>query len=176
MLNIEEIKAREQAATPGPWIVGDGTKQSFFNGKNAVISQDGRYVVADRAVYPDVPDFNEQVFFNMAFIAHSRTDIPALIAEVERLTEENAETKARLDRFVEAGFKVGEENATLKKALELMCEQFKDEGNCILEGCTGLTCIQDCAKCMHDYFIHQAQEQLTHESTHETHGESEAHK
>lgn len=134
---LEEIKAREQVATPGTWKVGDGTHQSLFNGRNAVISQGGRYVVTDRAVYSDAPDFNKQVFSNMEFIAHARTDIPALIAEVERLTDENGDyhhmeivadgqqnQNSRLREIINAK---DQQIATLKKALEMACNDLEME-------------------------------------------------
>ena len=101
-MNIEEIKAREQAATKGPWE--DETTDVWIGDRH----------IAEVYSSPDT-----------AFIAHARTDIPALIAEVERLTAENEKIGAQLDRFVETDFKVGAENATLKKALELMYAENK---------------------------------------------------
>lgn len=122
---FEEIKAREQAATPGPW------RKKLE--KNATL---GRYVWHF---------YNQNGKFAMDeadsdFICNSRTDIPALIAEVERLTEENEQNASYVDicegicdRY-EENFKalldkakaLQSENATLKKALELMAKDFYD--------------------------------------------------
>lgn len=69
---IAEIKAREQAATPGLWHHEKDCLDYIrdTNGLNICM------------VYQ-----REDV----AFIAHARTDIPALIAEVERLAAEDNE-------------------------------------------------------------------------------------
>ena len=92
-----------------------------------------------------------------------KSDMEALLAEVERLTEDNIALKAELQDshqdHIDDFMRLKTEIATLGKALEMACEQFKDEGNCILEGCSGANCIQNCAKCMHDYFIKRAQKQ-----------------
>lgn len=101
-MNLSEIKARCDAATAGPWNVGGGTQSSFYNGKNAVILQSGRYVIADRAVYPDSSDFNDQVFSNMDFIAHARTDLPVCVAEIERLQAENSTLRRALEHACDA--------------------------------------------------------------------------
>lgn len=64
-MNLEAIKAREKAASPGPW---PGKPYSERFGSD--LEFDHPQVVADRA-----------------FVAHARADIPALIARVEELTE-----------------------------------------------------------------------------------------
>ena len=60
------------------------------------------------------------------FIAHARTDIPALVAEVERLKAESEEWRNAYIRMKEDWkhdcdllVQAGTENATLKKALEI---------------------------------------------------------
>ena len=67
-LDLNAIKARANAATEGPWGVKDAR----------VFGDDGRTQVCTlsgtRAWLPDAE-----------FIAHARTDVPALVAEVERL-------------------------------------------------------------------------------------------
>lgn len=75
MLNIEEIKAREQAATPGPWTFNDAILhiyQDVEHGERIANAEIGQRKTT-------------QKISDAAFIAHSRTDIPALIEEVERL-------------------------------------------------------------------------------------------
>ena len=67
-LDLDPIKARATAATGGPWGVEDAR----------VFGDDGRTQVCTlsgtRAWLPDAE-----------FIAHARQDIPALLAEVERI-------------------------------------------------------------------------------------------
>lgn len=73
---LEEIKARAEAATPPPWKVVTS------------VGGQGRY---GWSVPPVALDNEYDVFVNREdaeFIAHSRTDIPKLLAEVERLQGE----------------------------------------------------------------------------------------
>lgn len=69
---LREIKDRADAATPGPWDYMDG------------------YVIKDETVlcemFTDNPVYGDSRN-DTTFIAHARTDIPRLIAEVERLRD-----------------------------------------------------------------------------------------
>ena len=68
---IDAIKARVEAATPGPYTVGyecDG------NGAHEILA--GGHVIAK-------VDYDK----NADFIAHAREDIPALLDEVRRLRD-----------------------------------------------------------------------------------------
>lgn len=94
---LAEIKARHEAATPEPWKVGDGSVELYFQGENSVVAESR--VIAERAVYNDA-EYDKQTFADIAFIAAARTDIPALLAEVERLTEENIALQAANDKMV----------------------------------------------------------------------------
>jgi len=80
-MDIEAIRARAEAATPGPWKFGS----------NCIVTDndDVLYTYVDRA-----PDDDECWISCMDikpedadFIAHAREDIPDLLAEVERLQE-----------------------------------------------------------------------------------------
>lgn len=122
MLNIEKIKAREQAATPGPWVVGNGSEKCGFNGANVIVAikRGQPYVVMDRAIYPKETKFNKQVLADMKFAAHARADIPSLIAEVERLQKSNA-------AYSEENHGLYEQIATLKKALSEMLFAYQNK-------------------------------------------------
>jgi len=72
---LEEIKAREEAATPGPWMFNE---RSFFE-----VHTQGVGLVAGVGI-AQVDDNN-----NARFIAYARRDIPALVKEAERLWAEN---------------------------------------------------------------------------------------
>lgn len=67
---LNQIKIRADAATPGPWDVDDDDGFVIVPG------------VADMCAARDERD--------RAFIANARTDIPALLDEVQRLRVENA--------------------------------------------------------------------------------------
>jgi hypothetical protein len=89
-LDLEAIKARAEAATEGPWDWGplDMTK----SGKFALRAPGMRPIVkaASADVWPSAADAD--------FIAAARSDIPALVAEVERLWADLAECQQHNDR------------------------------------------------------------------------------
>ena len=97
---LEEVKAREQAATPGKWkvVCRGNTIQSLQVVTETYWERPKQISICS--------SINPKREADADFISYSRTDIPALIAEVERLTEEQTVSKMEI--------------ATLKKALELM--------------------------------------------------------
>jgi hypothetical protein len=142
-MSIEEIKAREQAATPGPWE--DAVTDVWLGDRH----------IAE--VYAGL---------DADFIAHARTDIPELIAEVEWLTAENATLKAAKDEINRYNIdctnqcdKLLIENATLKKALEAekkdCCELCKNIA-------VGHGVDTFCSHCPKQHGVQQAQQ--THET------------
>lgn len=78
---LAEIKARCEAATPGPWAVGANNpyrdRSAIYQTPDAQKVNPLRWQVA--AICREVRQCDSD------FIAHARTDIPALLAEVERL-------------------------------------------------------------------------------------------
>lgn len=121
---LQEIKAREQAATPGPW--------EFYCY--------GRYEDHDEAVFENpIDEYEISVKEDAAFIAHARTDIPALAAEIERLQKlytALAEDMAAMTKH----------KNTLEKALRMACG--KIGGGLVSRGDE-----------WYDYYIRQVQEQ-----------------
>lgn len=83
---LEEIRAREKAATEGPWEwnADEGCFESVA--ATTYVHEHGGY---ERDFAQSTED--------MDFIAHAREDIPALLAEVERLRAENAALKPKTD-------------------------------------------------------------------------------
>lgn len=79
---LAEIKAREQVATPGPW-------KPIEKG-NTVPSHAVFAPSIDGSAPVNICSGISPKTGNADFISHSRADIPALRAEVERLTAENA--------------------------------------------------------------------------------------
>lgn len=72
-LDLDAITARAEAATEGPWSTSQSTRNSRLYGINEPLG----YVTLHA----------ETVTLNDAeFIAHARQDVPALVAEVHRLT------------------------------------------------------------------------------------------
>ena len=77
---LQEIRARVEEASDGPWWLEETTTGS---GKYEMVCKDGGLVVA-------IADemFNE---YDSDFVIRARTDIPDLLAEVERLRLERKE-------------------------------------------------------------------------------------
>jgi hypothetical protein len=86
MLDLDAIEARAEAATPGPWIVSGGVIHSPIREP-----WDGK----PNAVIVDAHIFEP----NADFIAHARTDIPALVAEL-RAAREVVEAAAGFSAFM----------------------------------------------------------------------------
>jgi hypothetical protein len=89
-IDLAAIKARHAVTTKGPWelycelnVRGDGRRGVV----TSALSSNGSY-------YQNVA--------NMTFIAAAHADIPALVAEVERLQRTLAETQAELDEVYES--------------------------------------------------------------------------
>lgn len=104
---IEAIRARADAATPGPWTTSDTTygkaihclpSPDSSNGYLALTeaSPQAAYVVR-RAAYSWYT--KEQADANAEFIAHARGDIPALLAENAGLRQQLAEARADVRAF-----------------------------------------------------------------------------
>ena len=116
---LAEIKAREQAATPGPWWNDDETVWGGATGGNGAT---GKTIVHDDDMnFTLAPE-------NVSFISHSRTDIPALLAEVERLNayesidllpEQIEAMQGHNIALIEENAAKDQQIATLKKALEI---------------------------------------------------------
>lgn len=76
-LDIGAIKARADAATPGPWI-------RFYEGSHDWVI--GRVEDPQTSAVAQVYEYAANNYeADTAFIAAARTDVPALVAEVERL-------------------------------------------------------------------------------------------
>jgi hypothetical protein len=81
-LDLDAIEARAEAATAEPWtIIGAG---EYVTPVGITVATDGGITSADAE-----------------FIAHARTDVPVLVAEVRRLTAEVEHWKSRRDTAVE---------------------------------------------------------------------------
>lgn len=98
---LQAIRTRAEAATPGPWTEGAGTVAGG-EVRELVIGPDGRTIIAMAygGFGHPMPDCTRE---DRAFIAAARTDVPALLAEVERLRAERDEVEALLPavfRFV----------------------------------------------------------------------------
>jgi len=90
-LDLDQIEARANAATPGPWCtdsweIYQGTK--YEPGLSAWIGETCRGTSS-----------LEQDRADAAFVAAARTDVPAMAAEIRRLRAELAEARANGIRY-----------------------------------------------------------------------------
>jgi hypothetical protein len=85
---LDPIKARAAAATPGPWKP---------DGRNAFALQHGMSYLARSVIKAGVPESQKRT--DAVFIAHAREDVPALLAEVERLRAENESLRDAVGRM-----------------------------------------------------------------------------
>jgi len=78
-LDLNAIRARADAATEGPWYFGGDTAvaQEMFQNHELIVSP----------TYPIIEfEPGEQGEADAEFVAHARTDVVALLAEVEQLS------------------------------------------------------------------------------------------
>jgi hypothetical protein len=74
VIDLDAIKARAEVATPGPWEE-DGS-EIYVVGSRAWVAESCHLAEYGVTAHGDL---------DAEFIAHARTDVPALVAEVERL-------------------------------------------------------------------------------------------
>lgn len=83
-LDLNEIRARCEAAVPGPWMQGDPFTDWVYGPDGDGIAQVGYH-----------PAWADRRADTAAFIAHARTDVLALVDEVERMRAKNTELNRR---------------------------------------------------------------------------------
>ncbi|WP_036391697.1 DUF6085 family protein [Micromonospora chokoriensis] len=88
-LDLDAIEARVLAATPGPWRASIGTIRGVDGVHEQVVtdSSDGFDVVAMTGRMDEHP----RSTLDAEFIARSRDDVPAMVAEIKRLRAALAE-------------------------------------------------------------------------------------
>jgi len=132
MINQEQlnaIKERVANATPGPWLVEESRYEGRFNAASA----DENYDLP--ACLMGIEDTD--------FLTHAREDVPALVAEVERLNKElnklniksmdlvvdKANERSQKREYIKTLHLVNEENKRLREALKFYAndELYPDE-------------------------------------------------
>ncbi|MBT9258174.1 MAG: hypothetical protein KM310_00245 [Clostridiales bacterium] len=103
--NLRKIKERCERATPGPWVINLEHERQMMSGRRILPAIEGQNGVM---VAPLLAPRYKNAYIrrhDAEFIAHARTDVPTLVAEVERLRE--------LLRLIQ------DESETLKQAVEV---------------------------------------------------------
>lgn len=86
---LAEIEARANAATPGPWSPAPYSGADPHD-RIVVGSNNDWLLNVGALVHEAISPKNPQEYADAEFIAHARTDVPALVAEVRRLREREA--------------------------------------------------------------------------------------
>lgn len=95
---LAEIEARVDAATPGPWRTKTNRDFGPWHNDDWDVT-----AVSDGCRVSGLGSRNwKDACQNAAFIAHARTDIPDLIAEVKRLREIIGELERLTDLYYDA--------------------------------------------------------------------------
>ena len=111
-MNLDEIQARANAATPGPWTYDEGCGYVEVPPCGVIEFKPGweRSVHFLARVHNNHVEGEDGLGFDGAFIAHARTDVPALVARVREL-------EAQLDELWTRYKKLDEEDDNLREAL-----------------------------------------------------------
>jgi hypothetical protein len=86
---LAAIRARCDAATPGPWH--EGNHREVLSSDNMPLFQCWSAWVGLRGIRFDEAEKVFDVAANVEFLIHAREDIPALLAEIEHLQSEAEE-------------------------------------------------------------------------------------
>lgn len=130
-MRLDEIRARERAATPGPWEA-DG--EHVFSVEGWAVSYTGGFGHHVNRLKMTPARAAEVQRNNNEFIAHAREDIPYLLSEIDRLT-------AELDQYRQQKAELIEENKALHSELDnsqpcFACINFgRNGGECRGAGC-----------------------------------------
>ncbi|MEV6165752.1 hypothetical protein AB0L71_28330 [Streptomyces sp. NPDC052052] len=104
---LDEIRAREQAATPGPWGTSRDLNGTYtIKHGTRITREDGFGSDGDVAVL--VGD-EQAAFSNGSFIARARKDVPYLlnrVAELEAAVQRACGLATRLEEFAENALRV----------------------------------------------------------------------
>ena len=111
---IAEIEARAGSATPGDWLYDSIDRELYVN-----IAKPHVPVIA--VLKNNEPNDEDQLLFDGLFLAHARTDVPALIATIsemreaheKRVTELLEANNARLEEKRAAEARIAELEATI---------------------------------------------------------------
>lgn len=106
---LQVIKERVEKATPGPWEVEESAE-----GNIEIFNPSEDYLICQT----ETEEFSCLNDWDTQFICHSITDIPALIAEVERLQKENQKYSKAFHESTFHDFQLKKENEQLRQTLE----------------------------------------------------------
>lgn len=114
-IDLDAIRARVDAATEGPWeVAGFGFVDPASGDGEDWIDVRSPLGIVTGCVFTGDDRTDDQTEADHGFIAHARTDVPALLAEVDRERERADRLEAMCDRL--AGDRVDREDAAEARA------------------------------------------------------------
>lgn len=119
-LDLEAIKAYCAKATPGSWVVTGGEIENPHT-YATVIGQEDR---GSNAWHADMRLILADT--DADFIAHARTDLPALVAEVERLREDRDSWEGALDAQLDKNIAMAAECSSLRARVKELEEKYSE--------------------------------------------------
>ena len=127
-----EIRARADAATPGPWRHVHGRLRPQFKMIINQVSAGGRAVVA-WAGFDGLDASKTQIKADAHFIAHAREDIPTLLSALEAANKRADEAEALVERLKREAVQHAQEartaNATIAEAYQAVTGGAGEPGN-----------------------------------------------
>ncbi|MFI6266134.1 hypothetical protein [Micromonospora sp. NPDC051006] len=125
-LDLDAIEMRAAGATPGPWATDpDSAWRRCHEAHEYVYATDP----TDRAGIVALTGIKGEHVRNArdaAFIAHARTDVPALVAEVRRLRAELAEVNGRCDQTAAARDRYKRERDTERAVADQLRQDLRE--------------------------------------------------
>lgn len=112
---LNAIKERVLKATTGPWEIDRNSDDDVFVTDIWFDGEDGGHA----EIHGDTV---ESSIYNAEFIANAYEDVPALVAEVERLQKRLVQTEKCYEIMEKATFKATDKMICFKKALEQIME------------------------------------------------------
>jgi hypothetical protein len=109
---LQEIRDRAEAATPGPWRVVAHGEQDCLARREITA---GKHIMIARV--DCVPGVAADFDRDYAFIAHSRTDVPRLIALVGEMAEKLEGAVTVLDDIAAYGYDISKVPNIVKEAI-----------------------------------------------------------
>ena len=131
-MNIDEIKARVEKATPGPWSVWPDEEDDGYDTFSVLDSEDGRLGLSGF--------YGRNALENAEFIAHARQDIPDLLealtaanAEIERLKDSDQKWDDQVIYYRNLAIRLGAAPDTMLTKYDRQLAEHRDpEGDAIV--------------------------------------------
>lgn len=131
---LNAIRAREQAATPGPWTVSEGheLEHSSYDMSKIEIGSPQSHVMIGNFCHEVVMAYSiigpSQSLADSTFGAEARQDIPRLLAHIAELSEAMETLRAERDDAIDIVSSLNGDCEQLKQRHDDMRERYRELG------------------------------------------------